>query len=82
MRVQLNRQNGNQDQTFHTGSVALVYNPSTGHVSPHYHVVFDDDFTKVLYMAAETIPPHCSDLVLLLVYSSLELACKHALNLA
>jgi hypothetical protein len=32
---------------FHTGSVALVYNPSTGHVSPQYHVVFDDDFTTV-----------------------------------
>ena len=30
---------------FHAGSVALVYNPSTGHVSPQYHVVFDDDFT-------------------------------------
>ncbi len=32
---------------FHAGSVALVYNPSTGHVSPHCHVVFDDDFTMV-----------------------------------
>jgi hypothetical protein len=63
---------------FHAGSVALVYNPSIGHVSPKYHVVFDDDFTMVPYMEAGTIPPHWSDLV----YSSSELASKHALNLA
>jgi hypothetical protein len=63
---------------FHAGSVALVYNPSTGHVSPQYHVVFDDDFTMVPYMEAGTIPPHWSDLV----HSSSELASKHALNLA
>ncbi len=43
---------------FHARSVALVYNPSTGHVSPQYHVVFDNDFTTVLYMEAGTIPPH------------------------
>jgi hypothetical protein len=43
---------------FHAGSVALVYNPSNGHVRPQYHVVFDDDFTVVAYMEAGTIPPH------------------------
>jgi hypothetical protein len=43
---------------FHAGSVALVYNPSTGHVSSQYHVVFDDDFTMLPYMEAGTIPPH------------------------
>jgi hypothetical protein len=32
---------------FHAGSVALVYNPSNRHVSPQYHVVFDNDFTMV-----------------------------------
>jgi hypothetical protein len=32
---------------FHAGSVELVYNPSTGHVSPQYHVVFDDDIAMV-----------------------------------
>jgi hypothetical protein len=63
---------------FHTGSVALVYNPSTGHVSQHYHVIFDDDFTMVQYMEAGTIPSHWSDLV----QSSSELASKQALNLA
>jgi hypothetical protein len=31
----------------HAGTVALVLNLQTGHVSPQYHVVFDDDFTTV-----------------------------------
>jgi hypothetical protein len=31
----------------HAGSVALVLNPRTGHVSPQFHVVFDDHFTTV-----------------------------------
>jgi hypothetical protein len=48
---------------FHAGSVALVYNPSTGHVSPQFHVVFDDDFTTVPYMEAGNIPPNWEDLV-------------------
>jgi hypothetical protein len=48
---------------FHTRSVALVYNPSTGQLSPQYHVVFDDDFTMVPYMEAGTIPPHWSDIL-------------------
>ncbi len=62
----------------HAGSIALVYNPSTGHVSLQYHVVFGNDFTMVPYMEAGTIPPHWSDLV----HSSSELASKQALNLA
>ncbi len=62
---------------FHAGSVALVYNPSTGHVSPQYHVVFDDDFTTVSYMETGTIPPHWPDLV----HSSSEMASKQAFNL-
>jgi hypothetical protein len=60
---------------FHAGSVALVYNPSTGHVSPKYHDVIDDDFTTVPYMEAGTIPTHWSDLL----QSSSELASKQAL---
>ncbi len=63
---------------FHTGSVAFVYNPSTGHVSPQYHVIFDDDFSAVPYMEAGTIPPHWSDLL----QSSSESASKQAFNLA
>ena len=31
----------------HAGTVALVLNLKTGHVSPQYHVVFDDDFATV-----------------------------------
>jgi hypothetical protein len=54
------------------------YNPSTGHVSPQYHVVFDYDFTRVPYMEAGTIPPHWSDIV----HSSSELASKQALDIA
>ena len=40
----------------HAGSVALVLNPSTGHVSPQYHVVFDDDFTTVPNLRNGTMP--------------------------
>jgi hypothetical protein len=34
----------------HAGLVALVLNPCTGHVSPQFHVVFDDHFTTVPFM--------------------------------
>ena len=40
---------------FHAGSVALVFNPSTGRVSPQYHVVFDDEFSTVSYMEKGTV---------------------------
>ena len=33
--------------TSHSGNVALVLNPTTLHVSPQYHVVFDNGFTTV-----------------------------------
>ena len=52
---------------FHAGSVALVFNPKTGRVSPQYHVVFGDTFSTVPYMDADTPPPHWEDL---LKYSS------------
>ena len=42
---------------YHAGSVALVLNPKTGHVSPQYHVVFDDDFTTVPYLSNNTENP-------------------------
>lgn len=47
---------------FHAGSVALVFNPRTGHVSPQYHVVFDDDFTTVPFMEKGERPPNWVDL--------------------
>ena len=34
----------------HAGNVALVLNLQTGHVSPQYHLVFDDDFSTVPYL--------------------------------
>ena len=31
----------------HSGSVALIYNPRTCHVSPQFHVLFDEHFSSV-----------------------------------
>ena len=50
--------------SFHAGSVALVFNPITGLVSPQFHVVFDDSFSTVPYMNAGTTPPNWADLVM------------------
>ncbi len=47
---------------FHAGSVALVFNPRTGRVSPQYHVVFDDTFATIPFMDNGTVPPHWADL--------------------
>ena len=47
----------------HAGSVALVLNPKTGLVSPQYHVVFDDDFTTVPHLHANTVPENWAKLV-------------------
>ena len=41
----------------HAGSVALVLNLQTGHISPQYHVVFDDNFDTVPYLSSNEIPP-------------------------
>jgi hypothetical protein len=47
----------------HAGNVALVLNPRTGHVSPQYHVVFDDLFTTVASMKKSEVPPNWLELV-------------------
>jgi hypothetical protein len=47
----------------HAGSVALVLNPRTGHVSPQYHVAFDDLFMTVAYMKKSEVPPNWTKLV-------------------
>ena len=47
----------------HTGSVALVLNPRTGHVSPQFHGVFDDFFTTVPYIKKSKVPPNWPKLV-------------------
>jgi hypothetical protein len=31
----------------HSGQVLVIYNPTTTHVSPQFHVVFDDQFTTI-----------------------------------
>jgi hypothetical protein len=46
----------------HAGNVALVLNPRTLHVSPQFHVVFDDEFSTVKYMNNGEIPPHWEQL--------------------
>ena len=47
----------------HAGTVALVLNPTTGHVSPQYHVVFDDHFTTVPFTNKNNTPPNWASLV-------------------
>jgi hypothetical protein len=47
---------------FHTGSVALVFNPKTARVSPQYHIIFDDDFTTVPYMEQGEFQPNWEEL--------------------
>jgi hypothetical protein len=47
----------------HASNVALELNPRTGHVSPQFHVVFDDDFTTVEYLRKMTVPSHWAELV-------------------
>ena len=47
----------------HASNVGLILNPRTGHVSPQFHVVYDDNFTTVPYLRTGTVPPHWADLV-------------------
>jgi hypothetical protein len=47
----------------HASNVALIFNLRTGHISPQFHIVFDDDFTTVKYLCTGTVPPHWADLV-------------------
>ena len=62
----------------HAGSVALVLNPRTGHVSPQFHVVFDEDFTTVPFMDKNQVPPNWAKLV----QSSRELVTEEQFDLA
>ena len=47
----------------HAGSVAMVLNVQTGHVSCQYHVVFDDTFSTVEYLRKREEPPNWPQLV-------------------
>ena len=42
----------------HASKVALILNPRSGHISPQFHVVYDDDFTTVPYLRTGKVPPH------------------------
>jgi hypothetical protein len=46
----------------HAHTVPVVLNLKTGHCSPQYHVVFDDNFTTVSHATAFTPPPNWTDL--------------------
>ena len=39
----------------HAGTVALVLNPSTLHISPQFHVAFNDRFETVPYLVSTDI---------------------------
>ena len=47
----------------HAGNVALVLNPRTLHVSPQFHVTFDDKFITVPFLRSGDVPPSWSALV-------------------
>jgi hypothetical protein len=47
----------------HTANVSLILNPQTRHVSPQFHVIYDDDFMTVPFLCIATVPPHWADLV-------------------
>jgi len=32
----------------HASNMALVYNPETKHVTPQFHIIFDDDFSSIM----------------------------------
>jgi hypothetical protein len=46
----------------HAQSVALVLNLATGHVSPQFHMVFDDDFTTISHLKLGTVPKNWPEL--------------------
>eukprot|EP00957_Ditylum_brightwellii_P137187 10459492-Ditylum_brightwellii.AAC.1 len=47
----------------HASNVRLVFNPRTGHVSPQFHVVFDDTIPTVPHLRSGTVPALWKELV-------------------
>ena len=41
----------------------MIINPETGHVSPQFHMVLDDEFTTVPFVKEGTIPPNWTYIV-------------------
>ena len=54
---------------FHSGSLPLVINPANGHVSPQFHVLFDDEISTVTFMREGPVPPNWTDIVQRISYS-------------
>ena len=46
----------------HAGNVSLVLNIKTRHVTPQFHLVFDDNFTTVNKNSNNTIPSNWKQL--------------------
>ena len=47
----------------HSTTVALVLNPKTGHFSPQYHEVFDDEYSMLPYMRKQAEPHNWEQLL-------------------
>jgi hypothetical protein len=47
----------------HAANISLILNPKMGHISPQFHVVYNDDFTTVPYLQTVTVPLHWAALV-------------------
>ena len=47
----------------HAGSVTQVLNPTSGHVLPQFHLVFNNTFSTAPHMREGTIPTHWAELV-------------------
>jgi len=51
------------------GSIALVLNPKTLHVSPYFHVVIDEKFSTVPFLSSNDVPTNWINLVRLAEHS-------------
>jgi hypothetical protein len=47
----------------HASNVSMILNPRTGHISPKFHIVYDNDFMTVQYLRTATVPLHWAALV-------------------
>jgi hypothetical protein len=52
-----------ESSSSHASNVGLSLNPRTEHVSPQFHVVYDDDFMTAPYLCTAAVPPHWAELV-------------------
>jgi hypothetical protein len=41
------------NSTCHAGHIPLIYNPTTTHITPQYHVTYDEGFTSLTHMPHE-----------------------------